>query len=95
MTTKKKTVKKAPIKPKKTLKPLSDREKLDLWGAVDWEGFGYYMLHYGPDMDAIERMGFDRKKVEEACLLLKEIETEIMSYEEIDAPLDDEIYQDE
>lgn len=56
---------------------LSKQEHADLADKVDVEGFGYYMLSYGPDLDAIERLGFDRKKVEDAIELMNEIEIAI------------------
>lgn len=62
---------------------LTDQEKRQIWAHVDNEGFGYYMMHWGPDLNAIERMGFNRKKVEAAIKLFEEIESEIDTYEEL------------
>lgn len=67
---------------KQKLKPLSKQEHAELWSKVDSEGFGYYMLQYGPDMDAIERLGFNRKEVEIAINTLSRVEEEIMRGEE-------------
>lgn len=66
----------------KKLKPLTKKERGELYCKVDSEGFGYYMLQYGPDLEAIERLGYDRKEVEKAIELLSAIETSIMAGEE-------------
>lgn len=60
----------------------SKKELADLWCHVDNEGFGYYMLQYGPDLALIERMGFDRKQVEAAIKLFSAIEDKIMEGEQ-------------
>ena len=57
---------------------MNEEERMELASIVDNEGFGYYMLHHGPDLQAIESLGFDRAKVEEAISLLREIEDAIM-----------------
>lgn len=67
---------------KTKIKPLTKQEWGDLFAKVDSEGFGYYMLSYGPDLESIERLGFDRKAVEAACDLLGRVETKIMEGEE-------------
>ena len=64
-----------------SMKKLSKRERADLWYAVDNEGFGYYMLHYGPDLNAIERLGFDLKEVEAAIEVFRKVETAIHNLE--------------
>lgn len=66
----------------KKLKKLTRKEHGELFAKVDSEGFGYYMLQYGPDIDAIERLGFDRKEVERAIEVLSAVENEIMKGEE-------------
>lgn len=66
----------------KSKKPLSKKELADLWCKVDSEGFGYYMLFYGPDLDAIERLGFNRSEVESAIKILKDISEKISEGEE-------------
>lgn len=67
---------------KKKLKPLSQSEHAELAAKVDHEGFHYYMTNYGPDMDAIARLGFDVKEVEMAVDLLDRLESKI--YEGLD-----------
>lgn len=59
-------------------KQLSKREHFELWAKVDSEGFGYYMFDYGPDLDAIERLGFDRKELEAAISLLSRVQDKVM-----------------
>lgn len=66
---KKKTVKK--------LKPLSPQEHYELAANVDNESFFYYMAFYGPDMKAIERLGFDPKEVKNAVNYLVKVEEKI------------------
>lgn len=61
----------------KKKKPLSKKEHIQLFHKVENEGFDYYMMHYGPDLEAIERLGFDSFKVEEAIELLKDIQEQI------------------
>lgn len=68
-------------KPKKIKQPTK-KELADLWYKVDSEGFGYYMLDYGPDWDLIGRIGFDVEKVKSACALLEELQAKIDSFEE-------------
>lgn len=62
-------------------KKPTKQELADLWCKVDNEGFGYYMLQYGPDLDLLERMGFDSKKIKEAIETFSEIEQAIMCCE--------------
>lgn len=59
------------------LKPITKKEHEDLAAKVENEGFGYYMLDYGPDLTLIERMGFDRKKLDEALVLLGQVKDAI------------------
>lgn len=61
---------------------LSQKDHGDLWSKVCSEGFGYYMLHYGPDLKSIEKLGFNKKEVETAIKLFREIENEIGKGEE-------------
>lgn len=54
----------------------------DLWAKVDSEGFGYYMLHYGPDLNLIASLGFNKEEVEKAIKLFKAIEQKIDTCEQ-------------
>lgn len=65
-----------------TNKKVSNKELAELWVKVDSEGFGYYMMHYGPDMDLIERLGFDKSEVQAAIDLFEKIEEKINEGEE-------------
>jgi hypothetical protein len=65
------------------MKKLTHRELIDLWAQVENEGFGYYMMYYGPDLNAIEKLGFDRLAVIQAIKLFKDIEKEINKAEEL------------
>ena len=58
-------------------KKPSKKDLAQLWCSVENEGFGYYMLQYGPDLDLIERMGFDRKELEAAIKLMSAVEEAI------------------
>lgn len=45
------------------MKKLTKKQKkqlADLYQNVDSEGFGYYMLDYGPDLKTIELLGFSK-----------------------------------
>lgn len=66
----------------KKLKPLSKKELGELFSKVDSEGFGYYMIDYGPDLEALERLGFNKSEVEKAIKLMSEIQDKIMEGEE-------------
>lgn len=50
---------------------------VQLYCKVERHGFGYYMINYGPDLDLLQEMGFDKKKVKKAIALFKEIQEEI------------------
>lgn len=80
MTKKKAEVVKGKKKPKK-LKAPTNEELKDLWYAVEGEGFGYYMLDYGPDLDLIERMGYNREELDAALALLGQLQDEIRDIE--------------
>lgn len=62
---------------KKKLKKPTIQELQDLAAKVESEGFGYYMLQYGPDLDLIERMGYNRKQIEDAIALFEKLDNEI------------------
>jgi len=49
----------------------------DLWCRIDNEGFGYYMLHYSPNLDLIANLGFNKEELQKAIRLFKTIETKI------------------
>ena len=66
------------------VKKLSKKEHRDLFDRVDQEGFAYYMLHYGPDLDAIERLGFNKEEVEAAIKLFDAIEEKINEGQDLD-----------
>ena len=66
----------------KKLKKLSDKEHYELFQKVDNEGFDYYMLYYGPELDLIERLGFDKKEVKNAINIFKKIHSEILKGEQ-------------
>jgi hypothetical protein len=69
---------------KKKLKKPTDKELYELWvQACENEGFGYYMLDYGPDLDLIEKIGFDREEIEAAIHLFRKLQEKIMSFEEL------------
>lgn len=61
---------------------LSKKKHAELWAHVDNEGFGYYMLHYGPDLKAIEALGFPQDQVKAAIELFEKIEAKINEAEE-------------
>jgi len=65
------------------MRKLTKQEQIDLWSKVDAEGFGYYMLDYGPDLGLIERMGYNKQEVEKAIKLFSAIQYDIMSFEEL------------
>jgi hypothetical protein len=65
------------------VKKVTKKEKVQLFGMVDNEGFGYYMLDYGPDLKLLERLGFNRNEVEKAIKLLSDIQELIVSFEEL------------
>jgi hypothetical protein len=65
------------------LKKPTKKELADLWCKVDSEGFGYYMLQYGPDWKLIERMGFDVDKLKAACDELRKLDNAISDLEEL------------
>lgn len=67
---------------KKQTKPTK-RELADLWCKVDNEGFGYYMLYYGPDWELIGRMGFDVEVLKKACDELRKLGSAISDLEEL------------
>jgi len=64
-------------------------ELIDIWYRVESEGFGYYMMYYGPDLELLERMGFDKQKIKEAIKLFAEIKEKISEGEKL-AEEDDE-----
>lgn len=64
-------------------KNVTDNEKVNLWQSVNSEGFGYYMLQYGPDLNLIERLGYSRDELDKAITLFSKIEREIMSFENL------------
>lgn len=66
------------------MKPVTDKERVNLWNVVENEGFGYYMLYYGPDLKLIERMGFNRKEVKAAIKLFSAIQMEIRKAEKLE-----------
>jgi hypothetical protein len=61
----------------KQVKTLSTTEHINLWHKVESEGFAYYMLDYGPDLKAIEKLGFNIKEVKDAINLFAKIESKI------------------
>lgn len=63
-------------------KKLSKKAHGDLWATVDNEGFGYYMLDYGPDLKAIEKLGFNRQELQKAIEMFKNIRSKINEGEE-------------
>ncbi len=63
---------------------LSRKKHVELWVHVENEGFGYYMLYYGPDMEALVKLGFNAKKIEEAIKLFKNIEAKINEAQEFE-----------
>ncbi len=52
----------------------------DLACKIDMEGFGYYMMEYGPNLDLIEKLGFDKQEVQKAIDLFIKIEAQIMEH---------------
>lgn len=56
---------------------LSRKKHAELFLNMDSEGFGYYMLHYGPDIQAICKLGFLKDDVENAIKLFIRIEEAI------------------
>lgn len=54
---------------------INQTDLIDFANGVDNEGIGYYMIHWGPDLDVIENLGFDREEVENAIQLFREIES--------------------
>lgn len=63
-------------------KTITHEEHEELYFKVDNEGFEYYMLHYGPDIDLICKLGFEKEKVLECLELLRDIESAIYSFDE-------------
>lgn len=76
----------------KKLKVITKQEHFDLWSKVDNEGFGYYMMYYGPDFELIEKLGFNKVEVEKAIELFKSIEDKIQEgesyYDEVEGEED-------
>lgn len=57
---------------------LSKKDHYDLACKADNEGVSYYLMHYGPDMEAIEKLGFKKEEVDAAIKLFSELENAIM-----------------
>lgn len=75
---------------KKKLKPLTKKEHYDLFCKVDSEGFDYYLMYYGPDLDLIERLGFDRDRLLEVVDFLRVLKREINVAESFSEDFEDE-----
>lgn len=63
---------------------ITKKDHINLWNHVESEGFGYYMLHYGPDLKTIAKLGFDKDELEKACKLLHKVERAIYEAEEFE-----------
>lgn len=61
---------------------LSKKECAALYYKVESEGFGYYLFDYGPDIEVISKLGFDKEKVIEAIKLLRQVQEKIYEAEE-------------
>jgi len=61
---------------------ITKKEHYKLFCKVDSEGFGYYMLHYGADLNKIEQLGFNREDVKNAIKLFKQLEEKIYQGEQ-------------
>ena len=59
------------------MKKPTKSELTDLLDKVQNEGFGYYILDYGPDLSLLSRMGFDKKELTHAITLLREVQNAI------------------
>lgn len=70
------------------MKKLTNTEFYEIAQKVDNEGFFYYMAYYGPDYNAIKKLGFDVKSVEEAVKLLVKLDAKFTEGLDVELPDD-------
>lgn len=62
---------------------LTKEEAEELFHTIDNEGFGYYLTNYGPDINLLVKLGFDKEELTKLIQNLSQLENATYELEEL------------